>query len=136
MPRRTHPQVKYVTFQLRVPEDTLKAFDQALKLGLINARSRNEAIVNLMRKALADISFVVEMFEQAEEEIERDPSLRNLPPELLQVQLAGKIMQKSDRFQEWNREMAELIMIVAAKLDNPEFEEFVNALKNLNGDGE
>ena len=137
MPRRAprRKNSKTGSFVLRVPAEILEPFDKALDLNLIEGKSRNDAIVRLMRKALDNVFFVIQMFEKAEQELNNNPELRDLPPELLQVQLAGKILQESRNFEEWNREMATLIMTVAAKMDDPTFKEFVDALKKLDEGG-
>lgn len=137
MPRRpSRKKPSYVAFQLRVPPKTLEAFERARQAGIIRTRSRNEAIVRLIEGFLADVSVIIDLFEDAEKFIENDPALKNAPPEYRSLQIAGRIMQ-SQRAHELTKRVAEIVTMIALSRDTPEFEKLVEALKALKeGEGE
>ena len=87
------PPKEILTFPVRAPKDLVEAFDKAIELGFINARSRNEAIIKLIESFLNDIFFVVQAFDEAKK-LAKSPKYRNsgLPPELLHIQLALELI--------------------------------------------
>lgn len=116
-----------VAIIVRAPRDLVEAFDKALELGYFDAKSRNEAIVKVMKSALLDIYFVMRAFEKARE-LAKSEEYQNstLPREFLYMQLALDILVNTKEAESVNQRFASFVALTASKLNANEEE-----MKNL-----
>ncbi len=132
MPRRSKPpeegeKKETVAILIRAPKDLVEAFDKAIELGYFDAKSRNEAIVKVMKSALLDIYFVMRAFEKARE-LAKSEEYQNstLPREFLYMQLALDIIVNTKEAESVNQRFASFVALTASKLNANEEE-----VKNL-----
>ena len=139
MPRAPTPPKKgeskkgdQVAIIVRAPRDLIEAFDKAVELGFIPAKSRNEAIVKLMESFLNDVFFVINAFDKAQE-LAKNPKYQNsgLPPELLHLQLAMEIITQTPSAEGITAKYQSLIGTAFANSKNPELDELKAKLNSL-----
>lgn len=117
---------------VRAPKDLIEAFDKAIELGFIPAKSRNEAIVRLMESFLNDIFFVIDAFDKAQQ-LAKSPKYQHsgLPPELLHLQLAMEIITQTPSAEGITARYQALIGTAFANSKNPELSELKAKLNSL-----
>ncbi len=128
------PEKEYVSFTLRVPKDLVEAFDRAIELGYFDAKSRNEAIVKVMREALNDIFFVTQAVKKAQEKANSSKYKNSrMPKEFLYMQLAFELLADTPESESVEEKYSSLIAITGSRLksNKEEFEQFATLLEKL-----
>ena len=140
MPRKSRsPPKEMLTFPVRAPKDLVEAFDKAIELGFINARSRNQAIIKLIQNFLNDVSLVINAFEEAQELAQsHEFKNSNLPPELLQLQLLLELVDpsKNASLENFTARYQTFVTTVVANSRNPELRELKAKLNSLLKEGD
>jgi len=123
-----------VKFTLRVPKELMELFEKAIELGYFEARSKNEALLKLMKRSLTEIFIAVAMFEETEERLKSTP---DISPHALKFQIAAEIMQDPNAINAWIEYFASIVSATAALRDSnlrdegEKFQEFVEKLKKI-----
>ena len=133
MPPESTPQDKNKKgFLVYAPREVVDAFDMAVSLGYFDAKSRNEAIVKLMKSALKDLFFVIEAFDTARKKVESEKYKKSsLPKEVLHLQLAMELITDTPSSESIMERYQAIIGTTMANSKNPKFEDLKNKLNLL-----